>query len=80
MDITATKKVLIELILSDWDEMTKEDKEDFNSIIEWAAITHNRLKKYIQFNENVPVEAAIEMKHWNTLLNFLENIRDVKLK
>lgn len=80
MDITATKKVLTELILSDWDEMTKEDKEDFNSIIEWAAITHNRFKNYIQFNENVPVEAAIEMNHWNTLLNFLKNIRDVKLK
>jgi hypothetical protein len=80
MDITATKKVLTELILSDWGEMTEKQQQDFNSIIEWAAITHNRFKNYTQFNENVPVEAAIEMNHWNTLLNFLENIRDVKLK
>jgi len=80
MDITATKKVLTEIILSDWNEMTKQDKENFNNIIDWVATTHARFKNFIQFNENAPVEAAIEMNHWNVLLNFLKNIRDVKLK
>ncbi len=81
MDVETTKQVLSNLLTSDWSEMTDEEKNQYNQVLEWVQNnlvrwqTYFRNQKNVTFDTEVNFSDVVEMTHWDKLFELLHSIR-----
>lgn len=76
MDLDSTKKLICQLLVTEWGEMDDEEKNEYHKLVEWVQDNLFRLQRFISLNPSQSTPNVVrECERWDRLYELLQYIR-----